>query len=137
MTHSPPVSLASRPLKRRRLRTLALMIWFLLLLTPCACFYFSVQQELTIPLGSAPGQAVRVWLVMESRARGLGFSIGQVASETPTELCVQTTNGYLLWSGRGEDAIFCECYTRPDSRQPWSYVGSTQDTCAAPPVSGG
>lgn len=136
MSHAPPTSTASQPHKPRRLRTLAVVIWFLLLLTPCACFYFSVQQELTIPLGGAPGQALRIWLVMESRARGLGFSVGQVASETPTELCVQTTNRYLLWSGTGDDATYCECYARTDADQAWSYTGSTQTACAAPAVSG-
>jgi hypothetical protein len=101
------------------------------LLTPCALIYFAVQQEVTIPLGSAPGQELRVWLVMESRTRGLGVSTGHVASQSDTSLCVQTTTNYLLWAGRGQNAQYCECYTRTEPDLSWAYAGSTQGACPA------
>lgn len=124
---------APRPPKSRARRAgciIAVILWFLLLLTPCALFYFSVQQELTIPLGAAPGQSVRVWLVMEPRSRGLGISVGRVAGETPSELCVETSTNYLLWQGRPENTVYCECYARNDAAQPWAYLGSETGTCA-------
>lgn len=118
--------------RRRRFGcTMVIILWFLLLLTPCLLFYFSVQQEMTIPLGAAPGQSVRIWLVMEPRARGLGISVGQVAHETPADLCVETATNYLLWQGQSENTLYCECYSRDDEAEPWTYLGSEAGACAA------
>jgi hypothetical protein len=110
--------------------TTAVVLWFLLLLTPCLCFYFSVQQEVTISLGAAPGQSLRVWLVMEARTRGLGISAGTVARENETALCVETTTTYLLWQGQPQNTVYCECYARDESAQAWAYQGSTPGSCA-------
>ncbi|HYO88118.1 MAG TPA: hypothetical protein VER79_05685 [Candidatus Limnocylindrales bacterium] len=116
--------------RRRRIGcTTVIVLWFMLLLTPCLCFYISVQQEVTIALGAAPGQSLRVWLVMEPRTRGLGVSVGQVSSETATEVCVETLTRYLLWQGRPQDTLYCECYAREDPAQPWQYQGSEQGVC--------
>lgn len=110
------------------------VLWFLLLLVPCALFFFAVQQEFTVPLGGAPGQELRVWLVMEPRTRGIAYSIGQVAQQTDSDLCVQTGTSYVLWAGRPENTTYCECYERSAADQPWAYLSSTQGACppAAP-----
>ena len=122
------------PVRRRRVGcTCALIIWFVLLLTPCALLYFAVQQEVTVPLGSAPGQELRIWLLMEPRSRGVGISAGHVASENDSGLCVQTDTRYVLWAGRPENVTFCECYTRLSVDQPWEYVSSMPGVC--PPAS--
>jgi hypothetical protein len=131
MTPTEPSPAPAPPGRVRRIGcTTAVILWFLLLLTPCLCFYFSVQQEVTVPLGAAPGQSLRVWLVMEARTRGLGVSTGAVARESETELCVETTTSYLLWQGRPQNTVYCECYTREDSAQAWAYLGSTPGPCA-------
>ncbi|MBL8145177.1 MAG: hypothetical protein JNL34_02225 [Anaerolineae bacterium] len=127
----PPAAPRSR--KRRVACATLIVLWFALLLVPCGLFYFAVQQEVTIPLGSMPGQELRVWLVMEPHTRGIGVSIGQVAFQTDSERCVQTTTTYFLWAGRPENATYCECYVRSEPDQPWSYVGNAQGTCPAGP----
>lgn len=128
---APAKALSSRT--RRIGCTTAVVLWFLLLLTPCMCFYFAAMQEMTIPLGGAPGQSLRVWLVMDSRTRGLGTSVGRVAQETPTEVCVETATHFLLWQGEPENTVYCECYAREDAAQPWMYLGSEPGTCSTEP----
>lgn len=132
---SPAPPEESRPRGRRRRVGcwIAIVFWFALLLTPCVFFYFAVQGEGAIRTGDAPGQELRVWLVMEPRTRGLGISNGVVANQTDTSVCVQTTTNYVLWQGRAQNAAYCECYERPDASQPWSYVNSTQGDCPAAP----
>ena len=130
---APPDPAPPRSRRRRIGCWLAVIFWFALLLTPCALFYFAVQGETTIRTGGAPGQELRIWLVMEPRTRGFGISNGAVASQTDTALCVQTTTTYVLWAGRGQNAAYCECYERPDPGQPWAYLASTQGSCPAMP----
>jgi len=134
-TPAQPAPIAAPRSRKRRIGCAILIIlWFALLLVPCGLFYFAVQQEFTIPLGGAPGQELRVWLVMEPRTRGLGTSVGQVASQSGLELCVQTTTTYLLWAGRPENATYCECYARSQPDQPWSYLNNAPGACAAEPA---
>jgi hypothetical protein len=111
----------------------AVIVWFALLLTPCAFFYFAVQGEASIRTGGAPGQELRVWLVMETRTRGLGVSNGVAVTQSETAVCVQTTTQYLLWQGRAENAAYCECYVRTDASQPWSYASGAQGACPESP----
>ena len=133
-TSAEPVPAAAPRSRKRRIGcAILIVLWFALLLVPCGLFYFAVQQEVTIPLGSLPGQELRVWLVMEPRSRGLGISSGQVASQTDSSLCVQTTTTYLLWAGRPENSTYCECYARSQPDQPWSYVSNMPGTCLAEP----
>lgn len=133
-TSAEPVPAAAPRSRRRRVGCAILIVfWFALLLVPCGLFYFAVQQEVTIPLGSLPGQELRVWLVMEPRTRGIGISSGQVTMETDSELCVQTATTYLLWAGRPENATYCECYARSQPDQPWSYVSNVPGACPAGP----
>jgi hypothetical protein len=133
-TPVPPEPVPQPHRRRRRLGcTAALILWFLLLLTPCALIYFAVQQELTIPLGGAPGQELRVWLVMEPRTRGLGISTGHVAQQTDTGLCVQTATNYVLWQGRPLNTVYCECYSRTNPAGVWSYGRSIQGACPPTP----
>lgn len=134
-TTAPPVPVAPRSRKRRIGCIVLLILWFALLLAPCGLFYLAMQQEFTIPLGGAPGQELRVWLVMEPRTRGLGVSVGQVTSTTDNGLCVQTSTSYLLWAGRPDNSVYCECYVRETAGQPWSYQNNLAGACPAEPAS--
>ncbi|MFN8379027.1 MAG: hypothetical protein U0452_10185 [Anaerolineae bacterium] len=135
MTPSESASpVAPRSRKRRLGCTVLIILWFALLLVPCGLFYFAVQQEVTVPLGGAPGQELRVWLVMEPRTRGLGYSLGHVAIQTDSQLCVQTSTSYLLWAGRPENTVYCECYARSAADEAWTYLSSTQGACLAAPA---
>lgn len=100
---------------------LILVVWFLLLLTPCALIYLATQGEITIPTGSVPGQEVRLWLMTEDRNRGIGVSSAAViGGNGTTDICLQTDVRYLLWAGRGENASYCECYARASADAAWT-----------------
>lgn len=123
-----------QPLRRpRRVRRIgcgiALALWFTLLLTPCLCIVLAVQQEILVPLGSAPGQELRIWLINQARERGLGISTGQVTEGDDTALCVQTTTRFLLWAGQGDTNAYCECYIRENASEPWSSSSVEMNAC--------
>jgi hypothetical protein len=108
---------------------LGLIIWLAILTLPCMFFILSVQQEISVSLGSAPGQTLRAWVVMEED-RGIGVSVPTVYNTGDNNLCVQTDVRYFLWAGEGEDSVYCECYTR--SADTWTSTTTTQGTCGNP-----
>ncbi len=121
----PVLPVAPVPPRRSRLRRVGcgviLAIWFLLLLTPCVLVYLATQGEITISTGSVPGQELRLWLMTEDRNRGVGISSAAVAGGNgTTDICLQTDVRYLLWAGRGENASYCECYTRTSPDVAWT-----------------
>lgn len=128
-TQPAPPTLYRRPLRRIGC-LVGLLLWALLMLTPCGLFLLATQGQLTISLGSAPNQEVRLWLVNEARVRGLALSWPSVRPSGDTTLCVQTETRFLLWAGSGEPATFCDCYGRTSPNEPWlsaeSYTGSCQ-----------
>jgi hypothetical protein len=128
---------ASEPLPRpprspiRRLGcTLAVIVWFLILLLPCFLGVLAVQQEISINTGSLPGQQIRLWLISEAEQRGLALSTGTVHQSVDNAACVQTNVNYYLWTGSEAPSIYCDCYERSSSDMPWSYVTSTAGACS-------
>jgi hypothetical protein len=111
---------------RRRLHSLrragclaALVVWFVILLTPCAFFLLATQEQITITLGAAPEQTLRIWLINEVKERGVGISWASVTAENETGLCVQTNTRFILWMGKADNATFCACYTRQSPAASW------------------
>lgn len=96
-----------------------LVVWFVILLTPCAFFLLATQEQITITLGAVPEQALRIWLINEVKERGVGISWASVTAENETGLCVQTDTRFILWMGKADDATFCACYTRQSPAAPW------------------
>lgn len=107
----------------------ALIVWFLLLLTPCLLLVLAVQGDLRIATGSAPGQELRVWLIMEAETRGVGISNGVVRAVTEGGLCVETQITYALWAGSEDGSVYCECYGRSNESEEWSSVSSLGGDC--------
>jgi hypothetical protein len=105
-----------------------LVIWAVLILSPCASILIATQRDITIPLGELPGQALRVWLIEEPTQRGIGIStprlIGEVASGTA---CVEVSSRFILWMGQGEPTTICECYARQG--ESWEYLSGTAGIC--------
>lgn len=112
--------------------SVALVLWFTLLLVPCFCFLLATQEEITIPQGGAPGQAIRIWLIMEAEERGLGISSTSAQQTSDNALCVETTTRFVLWMGRGESQVSCECYERNNDDVPWSAISVGNQACTAP-----
>jgi hypothetical protein len=74
-----------RPHALRRAGCLAgLAVWFVILLAPCAFFLMATQEQITITLGAAPEQTLRIWLINEVKERGVGISWASVTAENET-----------------------------------------------------
>lgn len=118
------------PRKRGPIRrvgcTIAVILWFLLLLTPCVVIVLATRGEISISTGDAPEQRVRLWLVMEARSRGLGISNASL-HESGGKLCVQTDVQFLLWQGSEDSTQYCDCYTRDG--EDFNFVSTNSGTC--------
>lgn len=125
------VTYKPRSTRRKIAITIALVIWFALLLLPCFFLTLAFNQEIVIPTGDLPGQYVRIWLVMEPFERGIGYSTASVQQSGGERACVTTSTGFLLWQGRGEPVSACECYERAAATADWSLVSVAPDACPA------
>lgn len=134
MTLVDEVNGITPPRPRSRLRRagcpVLVILWFLLLLAPCLCIVLATQGEIVIPQGSAPGQAIRIWLIMEADQRGLGLSSTSVQQVDENALCVESDIRFLLWSGSAESSSSCECYERASAEQQWSLLSVSNDACS-------
>ena len=135
----PPPLDASQALPKRKRGllgrlgcALGLLVWLVLILSPCLVFTLATQGELVLNLGSAPSQTARAWLVMEADERGLGLSLPSVQpSADGNALCVQTDVRYLLWQGQTDSVSYCECYRRASADAPWDHVSTVEGVCTA------
>jgi hypothetical protein len=128
-----PVAPPPKSPLRRPGCVIALIIWFLILLTPCPLFILLTQGEIRINVGSAPDQHIRLWLVMEPRERGFGLSSPSIhPGPSEGEVCLQTDVRYLLWMGSAEDASYCECYQHPTDDSGWTPTTTITGMCPAP-----
>lgn len=125
-----PERRARRSPLRRAGCVVALVLWFLVLLAPCGLFYLATQGEIALTFNPSPPQIVRVWLVMEARQRGIGFSRPSIVVDAANQtVCVQTDVTFLLWEGRADDlaSTYCECYAQ-DSGQ-WTLMSTGTGVC--------
>src|SRR5687768_10742622 len=100
------------PPKRSPLRrlgcTIAVILWFIVLLTPCLCIVLASQGEIAIRLGDVPGQSFRLWLLSESHQRGLGISRPAIyTTEGENQVCLQIDVSFILWAGGAEATTYC------------------------------
>lgn len=110
---------------------LILIIWFLILLTPCFFLVLASQQEIRISQGELPGQEIRVWLVMDEKQRGLGIS-STFTQEIDGAICLQTSVSYVLWQGSGEASQYCDCFIHPSAEaSAWTLAQTYSGACGA------
>ena len=128
---------ARHPLRRPGC-VIALIFWFLFLLTPCGLLYMARVGEFTIASGADMPDAeihpaLKVELIMQRDSRGLLItrSIQQRAGDDET--CVQTSVNYILWQGEGDSTQYCECYQRDTDPMSWTLSASGPGTCDAAP----
>lgn len=129
---------APRHRSARRLGcVLALLIWFVLLLTPCSLFYLAANGEIRLEHRDIPQPHAHplllVSLVSESEDRGLRIENSWIADSQTDEgmLCVETAVRFLLWqySGGNQNVSFCDCYRRQDADASWEFVRNTGGVC--------
>lgn len=113
-----------------------LVLWFALLLTPCALFYMAMYGQITIHHANIPEPEahplVQVQLVMEPDNRGLRVTTSQSQSASEHDMCVQTDVRYLLWqseSDESQNVSFCDCYIRDDEDADWAFTEQTGGSC--------
>lgn len=127
---TPPEIKRRSPLRRIGC-TIALVLWFTLLLVPCFLIVMAVQGEIVITQGDLPGQQLRVWLIMEADQRGFGVSSATVYRDGDNNACVQTDTRFWLWEGEADPVSYCECYARADTESVWSPTGTESGVCRA------
>jgi hypothetical protein len=123
------------PRKRRSpLRRLgcgvALIIWFVLMLTPCLLIVLATQGQITILLSGGPEREFRIWMVMESDRRGFGIANPSLHEDPKNDaVCVQTDVRFALWMGEGKPASYCECFQHSSSDGNWHSINTRQGNC--------
>lgn len=124
----------SRSRARRLGCALLLLLWFALLLTPCALFYLAAYGEIRLQHRDIPQPHAHPFLlaslVSETGDRGLRFETSWVASADDESLCVETAVRFLLWeySGDNQNVSFCDCYRR-DQAGGWELIQTYGDIC--------
>lgn len=113
-----------------------LVLWFVLLLLPCAMFWLATGHTFTIAHGGDVPEAEQhprfeIRLIMETDNRGLQLFSSHVVRNGDNLLCVQADVNYILWQS-SEDTpavVYCDCYERSDTESMWLFVGTTNSTC--------
>ena len=114
-----------------------LIIWFMLLLTPCAFIYLASNGEIRIWHADIPEPEVHplllIQLVSEINSRGFHVETSTIVDSVPGDnlLCVQTTDKFLLWQSKEKnlDAVYCECYARESVDEGWSRTDMLSAEC--------
>ncbi len=109
---------------------IGLVLWAIVIISPCFLLTLATQGQITIALGSAPDQQARIWLLNEARVRGIGIS-WPTARYSPDgkTVCVQTDTQFVLWAGSGQPATYCECYTRANTGTAWTATAPSNKSC--------
>ncbi|MDT8305744.1 MAG: hypothetical protein RRC07_07385 [Anaerolineae bacterium] len=109
---------------RRIVYAVLLLLWLVVMLFPVFAVVLATRQQ--IELGSDPQRQVRIFLVQESAARGVGVEWTRPARGRAD--CTQSQLVYLMWRGVGENASFCTCYDDDGSM-----LSSNPGACPAHP----
>lgn len=129
LTSSPPPPPKRSSIMRRTGCFIGLIIWFVLLLTPCFCLVMASQGEITINLGDVPGQSLRIWMVNEARSRGVAIARPTVyVTGNGDSICLQTDVSFVLWMGQGDAIHYCDCYLRGDNE--WTLTSTASGDCS-------
>ena len=91
---------------RRILLLLLFFVWLIFMSFPVVAFVLATQGE--FQWGESDGRHLRVFLVQEREANGVGIEWSRLQSRDTH--CYQTTLSYLMWEGEGENSSFCQCY---------------------------
>lgn len=112
---------------------LLVVIWFAVLMLPCAMFWLATGNAFTLNHANVPEPQehplLQVQLIMDVDNRGLQISRSSIQQSSETNLCVSSQVNYLLWASDGDDlnVAFCQCYDRETANDAWTFVG-TQST---------
>jgi len=120
---------------------LLVILWFTVLLLPCALFYLAANGEIRIWQNDVPEPyshpRLLIELVSEVDYRGLRFVNSSIVDTDLDDnaLCVQTNVSYFLWETveDNQDVAFCDCYVREDIDSIWTLTETIPDICNTKP----
>jgi hypothetical protein len=93
------------PWLRRIVYLLVILVWLILMSLPLFSFVLAARNQ--IQMGSTEGNHIRIFLVQEKDAEGLGLEIKSLDSTNPG--CAETSVRYFMWAGKPENVTFCQC----------------------------
>jgi hypothetical protein len=91
---------------RRLLIFFIILVWLLIMSFPVVALVLASQEQ--IQIGADPNRHLRIFLVQEDEADGVGFEWARTSRSNSA--CTKTSVNYLLWEGEAEPASFCQCY---------------------------
>lgn len=93
---------------RRLIYLAVLLLWILVMCFPVAAFVLATRGE--INFGNSVRSGLRIFLVVEDEAQGVGFEWSRRLKTNPQ--CSKTRIRYLLWKGRetNPSTDYCLCY---------------------------
>lgn len=127
----PKVYTRGEILVRRVLFYLGIGFWVLVLMIPFTFVVLAMRGEVSVNLpGDYPDSRLRVWMVMEPRERGIGYSLPRVVErDDDIALTVQTNVRLMMWEGESEALAYCNVFTRPDAESDWTSEAATEGEC--------
>lgn len=113
-----------------------IIIWFVIMLIPMALIILAIEGNITVHHGrSVPDRhehpRLQIRLITELDYRGFQITNSTLDQDSEANLCIQTNVRYILWQGDGEDAQFCDCYSRENPDRDWQFTGTTSGRCEA------
>jgi hypothetical protein len=96
---------------------LLLLVWFLVMLTPCFVIVLATQREIVIQYSDIPQDELRIWTIQERDLRGIGIANSRrvtVTATTGDATCTVIDIRFVLWQGQAESARSCACYELRD-----------------------
>jgi len=112
------------------------ILWFMVLLLPCAMFVLATSGEIRIDHPSIPEPQdhplLSLSLSVDAYNSGLKISRSWIAFDQASNACVETVTHYLRWRSDGTEStvIFCQCYQFVDER--WVFQQQSLTSCRAP-----
>ena len=112
------------------------IVWFMLLLMPCAMFVLATSGEIRLDHVNIPEPhdhpLFSISLVVDAHNSGLKISRSWLAQDENGLACVETVTNYLRWRSDGTEStvVFCQCYRRDDTR--WIFEQQRLTGCNAP-----
>ena len=91
---------------RRLLYFFVVVVWLAVMSFPLVAAILAVRGE--IQLGDDPRSHLRLFLVQERQAQGVGVEWTRPVSKRAS--CSQSSVSYLLWEGEAENVVYCQCY---------------------------
>lgn len=117
----------------------ALILWFMVLLLPCAFFVLATSGSIRIGHGDIPAPEshprLEISLIMAPEQRGLQITRSVLTAGTATDQCIETYVSYALWQtdGSAASAVYCDCYERAATDAPWTLASTVYDACGGTP----